>query len=112
MKPTTEKTINNLSDSDLESSWKKFRNGVYFFSVLHFGFEILTNNQDFAFVKVLANYFISRWYIRNRIKENKINLTNPFFTGARVSFVIFILRVAITIFVKYLFPFLYQQINR
>ena len=45
MKPTTEKTINNLSDSDLESSWKKFRNGVYFFSVLHFGFEILTNNQ-------------------------------------------------------------------
>ncbi len=106
------KQVNNLSDSEIDICWKKFRNGVYFFSLLHFVFEIITNHQDFAFVKVLAGFIISRWYIKNRIRNNKISCTLPFYTGAKVSFIVFILRIVITILVKYFFPFLYQQINR
>jgi hypothetical protein len=99
-----EETINEVKfERTLTSKekWKNARNGVFVFCLIHFIFEIMTGNNKSAALPVFINFFVSAWYIKDRIsigRESK----NLFMLGIVVSSIVFIIRLVLGVVFIYL----------
>ena len=84
---------NNKNIKIIEAQWKAARNGIIFFSALHFLFLIVGNNK-MTIVSVGVNYGLSAWYIWRQVKRGKI--TKDFeLKGFLVSIIVFLIRFTI-----------------
>ena len=78
------------------STWKIARWGIVAFCFVHWIFEIGTGNEKFMFLPVIANYLISAWFIKNRIRKGKF-VERPFIVGLSVSCTVFLIRLVLSV---------------
>ncbi len=77
-------------------AWKAARWGIIIFCFIHFLFEVGTGNEQTMLISVVANYVISAWYIKRRIKKYKL-MNRPMLAGFTVSCIVFLIRLFIGI---------------
>lgn len=82
------------------SEVKNTRNGVLIFLIIHLLFEILTDNSKTAVPLVLANFFISMWYIKYILKKNH-SYTKFMLLGLSVAAIVFLIRLLLGLAVYY-----------
>ena len=82
------------------SEKKKSRYGVLIFLLIHFIFEIFTGNSKGAGPLIIANFYISMWYIKYKLQK-KINYNNLLLFGLFVASIVFLIRLLLGIIVFY-----------
>lgn len=87
------KILRSKSEDDPENNrrWKLAKWGSITFCVIHFLYEIFTNNATTGFILVLTNYFITMGYIT----LSGMKLRNPYISGLAVSCVVFLIRLVV-----------------
>jgi hypothetical protein len=80
---------------------KAARWGILGFCLLHFFFEIAMGNDKGMLLAVMFNYFISEWYVKKQIKNDKFT-ENPVLSGMLVAFVVFLIRLLLGLLITYL----------
>ena len=91
---------NNSNKPTNQNLWKAARWGIFTFCVIHFGYEMLSDNAKSAGLMVIVNFWISRWYVKGQIEKGKA-FDNLFLMGLSVSGVVFLIRTALGLGVFY-----------
>ena len=78
------------------NTWKVARWGIFIFCFVHWIFEIGTGNEKLMFLPVIANYLISAWFIKNRIRKGKF-VEQPLIAGLAVSCSVFLIRLVLSV---------------
>lgn len=76
------------------NTWKLAKWGVLSFCIVHWIFEIGTGNEKYMFIPVIANYYFSAWFIKERIRRDRFS-EQPFLVGLSVACVVFLIRVVL-----------------
>lgn len=74
--------------------WRSARWGVILFCIIHIFLEVLLGNSKSAALPVMFNFWISGWYLKAQIANEK-EIKNLFLFGFGVSGVVFLIRLAL-----------------
>lgn len=94
----------NIKKNKIKNMWENTRGGVILFCVFHFLYEFVMNMLYHGpalaiWVPVIANYFISAWFIKYKFSTNKFVYSSfskhLFLYGIFISFIVFLIRITI-----------------
>lgn len=89
---------------DTQELWRSARWGVIAFCVVHFFFENLIGNSQYAIAPVVFNYWVTSWYIKREYRRNNVP-KNLVLHAVAVAGVVFLIRlmlgfIIITFFIR------------
>ena len=79
-----------------QQAWKNSRIGILIFCLFQIIFEVIVNGGKEMFIMLIANYLISSFVVKNRIKDGKF-CNMSLIKGVFVAFVVFVARVLLHI---------------
>ena len=79
---------------DPQELWRTAKWGAIGFCVVHFFFENLMGNSQFAIAPVIFNYWVTSWYVKRQYERNKVP-DNLILNAVAVAGVVFLIRLVL-----------------
>ena len=77
--------------TDQTENWKKVRNGLIIFTILHLLLEVSIGDPQTVGISVAFNYFVARWYLKRQINKG-VHKDNYTLFGFLIALAVFGIR--------------------